>query len=202
MFVYRPQICGYTKITLWPISLTPDPHPLPVLWKSKGPPFLAVCLSATRPFEWGANRLFPQTPAAALCSARPSRECLYLGCQTVQLGSGGLDFQGSAGDLGVLPAVFSPSTWITGEKEQEDRMGCCSGRCTLAFICGMQLVSVEIIIIIINPAWQWLKGQISHSVEVHQSRSHDGEWEKKILLCGVWVGRWMGGREKTNDSKV
>lgn len=24
-------------------------------------------------------------------------------------------------------------------------MGCCSGRCTLAFICGMQLVSVEII---------------------------------------------------------
>ncbi|CAG01790.1 unnamed protein product [Tetraodon nigroviridis] len=25
-------------------------------------------------------------------------------------------------------------------------MGCCSGRCTLAFICGMQLVSVLIII--------------------------------------------------------
>lgn len=25
-------------------------------------------------------------------------------------------------------------------------MGCCSGRCTLAFICGMQLVSAEITI--------------------------------------------------------
>lgn len=71
---------------------------------------------------------------------------------------------------------FNPSTWITGEKEQEDRMGCCSGRCTLAFICGMQLVSVEIIIIInINPAWQWLKGRISQGVGVQQSMRHDRE---------------------------
>lgn len=29
-------------------------------------------------------------------------------------------------------------------------MGCCSGRCTLAFICGMQLVSREISINPVN----------------------------------------------------
>ncbi|XP_071335062.1 sodium/potassium-transporting ATPase subunit beta-1-interacting protein 2 isoform X2 [Trachinotus anak] len=50
-----------------------------------------------------------------------------------------LDFEGPAGDLGVTQSFFT--TWTTGERE-EDTMGCCSGRCTLAFICGMQLVSV------------------------------------------------------------
>lgn len=37
-------------------------------------------------------------------------------------------------------------------------MGCCSGRCTLAFICGMQLVSLKVAIVSIRGC---LSGQIS-----------------------------------------
>ncbi|TDH00292.1 hypothetical protein EPR50_G00186930 [Perca flavescens] len=75
------------------------------------------------------------------CSLRPSSESLYLGCQPARRPSRGIwDFEGPAGGFGSFTQSFF-STWITGEKE-EDTMGCCSGRCTLAFICGIQLVSV------------------------------------------------------------
>lgn len=49
-----------------------------------------------------------------------------------------LDFEGE-----ILGSFCS--TW-TSRESQEDIMGCCSGRCTLAFICGMQLVSVYVTI--------------------------------------------------------
>lgn len=39
---------------------------------------------------------------------------------------------------------FSPRGSL--ETGEWDTMGCCSGRCTLAFICGMQLVSLKIFI--------------------------------------------------------
>lgn len=49
-----------------------------------------------------------------------------------------LRFEGPAGDLGITQSS-SPRGPL--ERKEEDTMGCCSGRCTLAFICGMQLVS-------------------------------------------------------------
>lgn len=88
--------------------------------------------------------------------------------------------------------VFFFSTWITGEEEEQDTMGCCSGRCTLAFICGMQLVSVEIIIKSCMAAAKWAD-------QSGERRSHEGESEKTLLLwwpdmgCG-WIDGWMAGR--------
>ena len=85
-------------------------------------------------------------------------------------------------------------------------MGCCSGRCTLAFICGMQLVSVKIAI---DPSRGWLNGQINQGKEnvflfkffLKRStiKNHDRESDRTHFCLHdqtqsrVWVGRW---REK------
>lgn len=68
-------------------------------------------------------------------SVRPVCQCFSLGVLARQtaLGAGLRDFG------------ISCSTWTSAQTE-EDIMGCCSGRCTLAFICGMQLVSAKITI--------------------------------------------------------
>lgn len=58
-------------------------------------------------------------------------------------------------------------------------MGCCSGRCTLAFICGMQLVSVEII-------WS------------------DRFWNRRVLnqrQSVKWLNGWMGGWQGEDECK-
>ncbi|GLD72152.1 sodium/potassium-transporting ATPase subunit beta-1-interacting protein 2 [Lates japonicus] len=82
------------------------------------------------------NRPLPRPVSASIWAAsQPASQTVLPG---FSLGWGG-GFEGPAGDLGVTQSFFT--TWTTGEKE-EDAMGCCSGRCTLAFICGMQLVSV------------------------------------------------------------
>lgn len=72
-------------------------------------------------------------------------------------------------------------------------MGCCTGRCTLAFICGMQLVSVKTTI---DPIGEWTgisqeKGTIFDHEERH---AFAGLNERRRLKT---KDGWMEG-EKTN----
>lgn len=107
----------------------------------QGPPFVSdPCVLEIQGTVTGLSSCFsfPWAPesTSGLCRAllSPSRECFCLGCKPARRPSGG---------FWILKERFGSfcSTWTSREK-QEDIMGCCSGRCTLAFICGMQLVSV------------------------------------------------------------
>lgn len=69
-------------------------------------------------------------------------------------------------------------------------MGCCSGRCTLAFICGMQLVSVG-------------------GVYCEKKKRRGSGYKKALIWLLTSRGarnggmdRWMAGRRKTNAGKV
>lgn len=87
-------------------------------------------------------------------------------------------------------------------------MGCCSGRCTLAFICGMQLVSVKITI---DPVQRGLNGQICVEKEkffffggggfvgVQQKQVMSGNRKRHIFTSvtrhgAQWKDGWMEGK--------
>lgn len=112
---------------------------------------LAACLS-----EWSRQLWFPGAPestGAVRCTPKPASECFYLGCRPARRPwrSGqevvGVAFGLWKRDLGIIQSFCSTCTTV---QREEDIMGCCSGRCTLAFICGMQLVSAKITI---DPEW-------------------------------------------------
>lgn len=92
---------------------------------------LSSCLS----FPWAPE----STRGAGTLSSEPEKGVLLPGLEASQTALWELlDFEGQ-----ILGSFCS--TW-TSRESQEDIMGCCSGRCTLAFICGMQLVSAYVTI--------------------------------------------------------
>lgn len=104
-------------------------HPPPqrtYCYRLKQLPFIPF---SSREYKGGAGTL----------SSEPEKGVLLPGLEASQTALWELlDFEGE-----ILGSFCS--TW-TSRESQEDIMGCCSGRCTLAFICGMQLVSVYVTI--------------------------------------------------------
>lgn len=69
-------------------------------------------------------------------------------------------------------------------------MGCCSGRCTLAFICGMQLVSVYVTIDPVRGGKSGLKSSTNRQVLM-------GKKKKRHLYLEVeQEERWVAGERE------
>lgn len=75
-------------------------------------------------------------------------------------------------------------------EEQEDIMGCCSGRCTLAFICGMQLVSVCILIDLTRGTIVWVKSRKSST---NRQVLMGTKRKESLAGAGAEVERWVDG---------
>lgn len=73
-------------------------------------------------------------------------------------------------------------------------MGCCSGRCTLAFICGMQLVSAKITI---DPAKMMIdpeKRSFEKSCESSANKQVVVGTHWNIFTGMTWSWAWAGER--------
>ena len=155
-----PSICISDPLT----------HLLPVCWESKGTT-LPGCSPVSNPsnlnevvafFKKRKKKKIPLSSEPApgadtlLCEAEQGAPLPGLPArQTGPPGEGEWGFwifEGPAGSFGRFFFFFSLVVFLFFqarvssprgplERGREDTMGCCSGRCTLAFICGMQLVS-------------------------------------------------------------
>lgn len=139
-----PKLCGQAHLA----SLTPDPHTSVFVLKIQ---VFACRLSlANLLFEWRISLWSPRAPAGlhSVLWSRAGSAYTWASSQP----------DGPPGGVGVDSWIFKtlvniwggfvPDSPPRGSLDRRDTMGCCSGRCTLAFICGMQLVSVRIIIVI------------------------------------------------------